>query len=387
MRALILFAIAATGCEPTLIYVCHEDAQCNTAPGGKCVQSYCAFPDGTCPSGLKWDPSAAALAGQCVAAAADAGSDQAVARDLATSDLAQDAAVDMATVPDMTHVLTWTAQTSGTGSYLSDIWGTGPNDVYAVGSSGAIVHSKNGVSWTPFFNSPTTADLNSVWGSSMSDVYVVGASGGIWRTADQGGTWTKQSSGTSANLYRVWGSGGGDIFVVGSAGTILHTTDSGTTWKPLTSGTAQDLFAVWGPGQNDVYAAGTSGVVLHSGGGAWSVQHSSNINDRLTTISGTSMTNVFTANPGLLFQSTGNGTWVDVKGRLNRAGIYRLWSYGDSIWGVEGISGTSIYQSLDDGTTWSQLPTMSAAALDGIWGTSPTNIYVVGSGGTILHGQ
>jgi hypothetical protein len=153
-RALAVLAVC--GCEPIHPpFVCHDAKACDTQPGGQCVQSYCAFPDGTCASGLKFDPSAAPeLAGTCVVSASDGGVDQNM------PDLSQfDESGDAVAAPDMTHVLTWTAQTSGTGAYLADIWGSGPMDIYVVGSGGTILHSKNGTSWTTFLNSPTTTDL------------------------------------------------------------------------------------------------------------------------------------------------------------------------------------------------------------------------------------
>jgi len=46
---------------------------------------------------------------------------------------------------------------------LRDVWGSGPNDVFAVGFDGTIVHY-NGQSWQRK-TSDTSAGLRSVWGS------------------------------------------------------------------------------------------------------------------------------------------------------------------------------------------------------------------------------
>jgi photosystem II stability/assembly factor-like uncharacterized protein len=385
MRGLILAwcAAALVGCEPELVYMCRDDAACDTAPGGACRQGYCAFPDPSCGAGgLKWDSSAAALAGLCVPPAGnDAGVD-AAARDLSTSDGTVDAAM-----PDMTHVLTWTPQVSGTGALLSDIWGSGPTDIYIVGSGGTILHSSDGNNWRLLLNSPTLSDLDSVWGSSANDVYVVGASGEIWRTADQGGTWTRQPSGTTVNLYRVWGSSGGDIYAVGSTGTVLHTTNSGTTWNGEASSTTQDLYAVWGTTPMDVYAAGTSATIIHFGGNSWSTQRMGNISDRLYSITRTQAGDLFASYPGILLTSAGNGIWSDITTNLKGAQVGRLWNSGSDLWGVQSVFGQSILHSANNGATWDQTPSNAPIGLLAIWGTSSTNIYAVGGSGAIVRGQ
>lgn len=56
----------------------------------------------------------------------------------------------------------------------SDIWGSGPSDVFAVGDSGTIMHY-NGAQWS-IMPSGTSHDLHGIWGSGPSDVFAVGDS-------------------------------------------------------------------------------------------------------------------------------------------------------------------------------------------------------------------
>ena len=63
------------------------------------------------------------------------------------------------------------------------VWGSGANDIYAVGNlsgmspGGQIVHSTDGTNWTPLAgNFPL---LWTVWGVSAKNVYAAGASGAI----------------------------------------------------------------------------------------------------------------------------------------------------------------------------------------------------------------
>ena len=67
--------------------------------------------------------------------------------------------------------------TSGTTKNLYGVWGTGPNDVFAVGDSGTVLHY-NGIAWNTMTSSVTTV-LYGIWGSSFDNVFAIGASGKI----------------------------------------------------------------------------------------------------------------------------------------------------------------------------------------------------------------
>lgn len=77
-----------------------------------------------------------------------------------------------------------------------------------------------GSSWIPLAL-PSTTVLTAVWGSSANDVYVVGTSGTILHSSD-GTTFTAEPSGVTFNLNGVGGSGPNDVYAVGDHGTILH---------------------------------------------------------------------------------------------------------------------------------------------------------------------
>ncbi|RLT39629.1 MAG: hypothetical protein DWI57_09965, partial [Chloroflexi bacterium] len=68
---------------------------------------------------------------------------------------------------------TWTWQSPlPQGNDLYGVWGSGPDNVYAVGLYGTIVYY-DGVSWV-VQTSGTTQSLFDIWGSSAIDVYAVG---------------------------------------------------------------------------------------------------------------------------------------------------------------------------------------------------------------------
>jgi len=69
-------------------------------------------------------------------------------------------------------------------------------------------------------SSSTHSVLYSIWGSSSSDVFAVGSSGAILHY--DGSAWSAMNSGTEESFNGVWGSSSSDVFAVGSDGTILH---------------------------------------------------------------------------------------------------------------------------------------------------------------------
>jgi hypothetical protein len=130
---------------------------------------------------------------------------------------------------DTTHV--WTAEASGIGagtqpcgageltspSALRGIWGSGPDDVWAVGVGGTLVHRHANV-WATV-NSPTTKDLNAVWGCSSSNVWAVGAQGTLLHY--DGSQWSAVTVPTTNDLNGVSGLGN-DSWVTGAGGMILR---------------------------------------------------------------------------------------------------------------------------------------------------------------------
>jgi hypothetical protein len=224
---------------------------------------------------------------------------------------------------------------------LNDVWGSGPNDVFVVGAGGTVAHW-NGSVWSQTVQQPAYSvlcpngggsdircqqppafDLRRVWGTGSNDVFAVGDGapffhdtlwllhwdGASWSTLwlstarpfneDVSGLWasgphdvfitasdaTFHYDGANLNLanlnpmsaglqtpsfQELWGAGPDDVFAVGAYGTIAHW--DGAQWTPMTSGTSQDLMAVNGSGAGDVFAAGGSsvgGALLHLRGGIW----------------------------------------------------------------------------------------------------------------------
>ncbi len=141
------------------------------------------------------------------------------------------------------------------GNYLRSIWGSGPNDIFAVGDYGTILHYYNGDEGFKWYsmNSGTSNDLYSIWGSGPNNIFAVGYAGTIIHY--DGNTWSSMyDDSIHYHLYSIWGSGPNDVFAVGFPGkSILHY--DGTNWSSISISTTNPfLYSIWGSGPNDIFA-------------------------------------------------------------------------------------------------------------------------------------
>ncbi len=128
----------------------------------------------------------------------------------------------------------------------------------AVGDSGAILTSPDGVTWASV-NSGTASSLNGV--TYGHGAFVAVGDSGTMLTSPDGATWTSVNSGTTVSLKGVT-YGNGAFVVVGGYGTILTSTD-GTTWTFRTSETIG--FSNAAPVRYGAFVAvGDSGAILTS---------------------------------------------------------------------------------------------------------------------------
>jgi photosystem II stability/assembly factor-like uncharacterized protein len=157
--------------------------------------------------------------------------------------------------------LNWDPQDSGITEILTAIWGAAPNDVYAVGTAGSIVHTTDGGNTWFSMGSPVGVDLYGVWGVSTNNVYAVGANGTILH--GNGSGWNIQNSAVVGNLYSVWGPSATTAYIVGADGVALITQNSGASWGPLLTTVSNSLLSVGGSGA-DIWAVGDNGIIIHS---------------------------------------------------------------------------------------------------------------------------
>jgi hypothetical protein len=149
------------------------------------------------------------------------------------------------------------------------------DDLFVAASGGVILHF-DGLSWQTM-STPTSARLSGLWGSGHDNIIAVGDQGTILRF--DGTAWSIVPSPTTASLNAVWGASANDVFIVGEttlekSHVILHF--DGTTVTVMHQGD-KALLGLHGTDHNRVYAVGAkrndssvSGGIFRFDGVRWS---------------------------------------------------------------------------------------------------------------------
>jgi hypothetical protein len=285
----------------------------------------------------------------------------------------------------------WTmAATPAMKGNLYGVHGNGPDNIYAVGQAGQVVHY-DGVAWSVVSSVPASVailDLKTVWvdaagtatitgkdglilqgdatsgfthfgnlviGGSLDGAWgvdgqrvLVGENSQIWR---HNGSWSEDLAvPTTQHLRDVWGAAADDLWAVGLTGVLNHW--DGTAWTKIDGPTGSGLEAVWGRASDDIYSAGANGTILHWNGEEWSViasQTDKNLRD--------------------VFGFPGGDVWaVGSLGTIMRR--------GELAWASVVID-PKVY---DDGSEEYYI-----THLHGVWGAAPDDVWAVGEGGDLFH--
>lgn len=172
----------------------------------------------------------------------------------------------------------------------SDIWASSSADVWVVGYDGRAAHY-DGSSWSGHnigsqFNS-------SVWGSGPEDVYAMGTFDLVHY---DGTSWSEiELDGSGAGDGQVWGTGPTDVWVLTDSYDLHHY--DGSAWSIIETDFVGDLAAVWGPAPDDLWAVGSAGEIAHYNGSSWSEVTHQRIGApylrMFTAVHGSSSTNVW----------------------------------------------------------------------------------------------
>ncbi|OJY20027.1 MAG: hypothetical protein BGO98_01970 [Myxococcales bacterium 68-20] len=262
---------------------------------------------------------------------------------------------------------------------LYGIWGSSANDVWAVGSGGAVFHW-NGVTWSQqplLTEAGQPKPLFGIWGSGPNDVWAFGVNeifhADGWN--DTATVWSrieapKLQAFTPTSARAIWGSSATDVWLLlaplssFSSNTLnkcWHSDGwSGATTKLtaaldhyIAGNPANNFAGIWGTGPNDIWIVGASGRILHTDGywnraAEWT-QTNSNTRQHLTGVWGTAT---------------------------------------DDVWAV-GENGTIRHYAHDEGgdLRWLVSDSTITTHLRAVWGTSATNVWAIGDENTILHGD
>ncbi len=229
----------------------------------------------------------------------------------------------------------WIVHKNLTTRALRRIHGSGDSSVWAVGYEGTVLRW-NGSEWKEMTSGQLPALLNDVYLAASGEAYAVGSGTILRRTAE--GTWTQAGPALSQDYRAVHGSSETNVWVVGAGGFALHW--DGSVWTPHATGTTKTLNAVFVRSPKDAWAVGRDGLAIHWNGYSW--EHR---------------------------PLPASREFLDV------------WATESETIAV-GMNGLAYRYSAG---SWSALSTDTTEALYGVWGTDANNVWIVGSGGLILH--
>lgn len=327
----------------------------------------------------------------------------------------------------------WSAHETNT-PLLTGVWGSSPENIYAVGFGETILHSSDGHSWTQAYPSDCTGlsceHFGAIWGSGPDDIFVIGTYYGKILHYDGQGWYEMQTPPIDDKmLVAIWGSGPSDVYVGGTGGVIWHYDGNPMIgWTEMDSGTHLDVNAIWGTSPDNVIASGKDQLILRYDGksdGCWQViQEGTEDDNALSAILGISAEEIYiggnqtpllhynsitdaiaivsenisimsilgiwgqsgedfwiAGRDGMIFRRNRRFHWRDAK--LPAAGQVRgLW--GDPRSGERFAVGDRIWHRREYGE-WNVMRSTYAGQLLDIWGIDATDVFAVSREGNILH--
>ncbi len=264
---------------------------------------------------------------------------------------------------------------------LTDVWGAGPDAVFAVASSGQVLRF-DGRGWTSV--RPTEASLNGVWGLGPKEIYAVGDYGGVLKW--DGSQWSSlrgqepyDDDGAEPPMEPIRGVGGppgGPVYFLGDGTLVLR--PEGFAWAG--EGWPDAARAIWGPSPQDLVVVTIYGVISRFNGSSWT-EYTVEPRERLEDVWGSSPHDVFAVGAqGLIVHYDGT-SWTRMESGTN-VNLGSVWGSGPADVFAVGLYSTILHF---DGTSWRPLRVAGTTDYYAVWGIGPCDVYVVGSRGTILH--
>jgi hypothetical protein len=248
------------------------------------------------------------------------------------------------------------------------------NNMYVVATSNSFIESTNGLPYILETNAPS---LNSV--ITYNNTFVaVGPSGEIYQSTN-GVSWTQRNSGTANTLHCV-AAGNGLLVAVGDNG-MIQTSPSGIIWTSRSSGTSLALYGL--AYSNGLYVAvGQEGTVVTSPDGAnWTVQDSGQLNNLMSVTYGSAG---FLADgaSGTIITSPDGANWTSQTS--GSSSTFETAGFGNGYYLIAG-TGSAVFTS-PDGAHWTSR-NIGATGGQTIYGSAFLNGHfdVVGTQGTVIE--
>jgi hypothetical protein len=247
--------------------------------------------------------------------------------------------------------------------------------------------------WTTLRQGLSDSSYNGVWQQSSSNIYAVGNGSTVARY--NGSSWSLVNTGlASAPLSGVYGFSASDLWVVGGAVTAHY---NGSSWTSVNN-TGAAYKAVWGTSSTNVYAVGYQSpwaIIQVNNGSGFNTVANDNVwawGDTLRAIYGLDANDIWVAgDAGVIGEYVYNqyySQWETMN--TNSCGgsnvtYYGLWASSNTNVYAVGSNGTICRYN---GTSWAMangLPANLTATLTAIGGSSANDIWVTGQGGVTLH--
>ena len=281
----------------------------------------------------------------------------------------------------------WVSVPSPTTQPLNAIWGASPKDIWAAGEFGTMLHY-DGTSWTSVPNAIGGRTITRLYGFASNDIwgsaYTPGGSGfALYHY--EGAQWSYVPRGLNGAL---WGAAPNDVWFTGEPGVVMHY--DGVNFTGVSNPGINAFYQVTGVASNDVWFFGHQGPTIAHWNGSALTAVAAPVLDRLWAGWAVSTNNVWaTGSADATGQNAITVHWdgtawstVTVPAFVGPGIMQGMWAAGaNAVWMV-GARGQIVQF---DGAQWLAQPTPTTSDLVGAWGFSPTDVWVVGTGGAILH--
>lgn len=274
---------------------------------------------------------------------------------------------------------------------LNAVMGAAPDDLWAVGEDGAILHF-DGSLWR-WNDGLTPLDLEVVWGRAADDVWALGEDAQIFHY--DGDQWDIVANPFDDELHGIWASAADDVWVVGGdtgfSGTSIIGHYDGQQWTKVDSPIDDHLIDVWGAGENEIWAVGDDAILFYDGTG-WEIEVPSVpgwpragwasgsddvwiagdiATDDVLQLLHYDATEWHTVDTPV--ESSGHGSSGPSSPRSNA-----IWGSGsDDVWAVGGGNDGNVLHF--DGNDWSPAGPPTTEWMYGVSGTGPDDVWVVGA--------
>ena len=170
---------------------------------------------------------------------------------------------------------------------------------------------------------------------------------------------------------------------------LIHLPISGScadTWK-TDNPADQDLNAIWGSTDEDIYAAGASNTLIHFDGSSWEqvlqIKNSTPTIDLMSVWGAPPVPVLCAGKQGIIFLNDGMRWLKFTLAKLTLSDINAIW--GSSKTNIYAVGSLGTILSFN-GTSWNLVtPAITSADLYCIWGSSADDIFVGGYLGNLFH--